>query len=86
MAKSGPIVVAFAAGIALLTGATLSVRGEVRAANERLASVASEEKPAAKIATADDAELAYCTPEFKQVLARVIHACGLSGTEGRCGC
>ena len=86
MAKSGPIVVAFLAGLGLLTGATLSVRGEVRRANERLVSGANEAKPEAKIATADDAELSYCTPEFKQVLARVIHACGLSGAEGRRGC
>ncbi len=86
MAKSGPIVVAFLAGIGLLTGVTLSVRGEVRAAGERLVAGASDEKSAPKIATADDSELSYCTPEFKQVLARVIHACGLGGTEGRRGC
>lgn len=86
MAKMGPIVVAALGGTGLLAGATLSVRAEVRAASERLVSGATEAKPAAKVATADDAELPYCTPEFKQVLARVIHACGLGGTEGRRGC
>lgn len=86
MAKQGPLVVAIVAGAGLITGATLSVRGEVKAANERLVTGATEEKPAAKVATADDAELPYCTPEFKQVLARVIHACGLSGSDGRRGC
>lgn len=86
MAKQGPIVVGSVVGFGMLLWATLSVRGEVRAANERLITGATEAKADAKIATADDAELPYCTPEFKQVLSRVIHACGLSGSDGRRGC
>jgi outer membrane protein OmpA-like peptidoglycan-associated protein len=42
------------------------------------------EKP--KVAVADHAEAAYCTPQFKQVLERVLHSCGLTGGEGRRGC
>jgi len=30
--------------------------------------------------------VAYCTPAFKEVLQRVINACGLVGTEQRRGC
>jgi outer membrane protein OmpA-like peptidoglycan-associated protein len=39
-----------------------------------------------KVAVADNAEAAYCTPQFKQVLERVLHSCGLAGEEGRRGC
>ena len=42
------------------------------------------EKP--QIAIADHAEVAYCTPQFKQVLQRVLHSCGLSDSTGRRGC
>src|SRR5215207_8534174 len=38
------------------------------------------------VAIAGHAEEKYCTPEFKGVLQRVIHACGLSGGESRRGC
>jgi hypothetical protein len=47
------------------------------------------EQPAAPppaAAVADHAEAAYCTPQFKQVLQRVLNACGLVGTQSRRGC
>jgi hypothetical protein len=34
------------------------------------------------VAIADHAELAYCTPQFKKVLERVLHSCGLGDTTG----
>src|SRR6185295_11046518 len=43
-----------------------------------------EAKP--KVAIAADAEAKYCTPAFKQVLERVLHACGLMGAKDRRGC
>ncbi len=85
MSTITPIAIAALVGGGLLAGATMSMRAEVYAASVRLKTGASEKKPAA-VATAEDAELAYCTPEFKTVLARVIHACGLAGAEGRRGC
>src|SRR6185369_7701670 len=39
-----------------------------------------------KAAVADHTEAAYCTPQFKQVLDRVLNACGLVGQEDRRGC
>lgn len=42
------------------------------------------EKP--KVAVAQQAEVAYCTPRFKEVLERVLHSCGLSSGESRRGC
>ena len=39
-----------------------------------------------QVAIADHAEVAYCTPQFKQVLQRVLHSCGLSDATGRRGC
>jgi outer membrane protein OmpA-like peptidoglycan-associated protein len=74
-----------AVGLALLLLATGSVGSMVHGAKERLehpqAAVASQ-----SVAVADDAEAAYCTPAFKQVLQRVLNACGLVGTEQRRGC
>jgi outer membrane protein OmpA-like peptidoglycan-associated protein len=72
-------------GLGLLAAATMSVRAEVRAASSRLEKgLTLAAKP--EVAVADDAEVGYCTADFKKVLARVIHACGLAGAEGRRGC
>jgi outer membrane protein OmpA-like peptidoglycan-associated protein len=71
-------------GAALLLGTTLVVRHEVAAAAERVTTGAPAAQTA--VATADDAEAPYCTPEFKAVLERVLHACGLAGARERRGC
>ena len=68
--------------VALLTIATVSVRVWVSAATDRLEHPG--EKP--KVAIADQAEVAYCTPRFKEVLERVLHSCGLAQDETRRGC
>jgi outer membrane protein OmpA-like peptidoglycan-associated protein len=73
-----------AVGIALLLVATLSVGAMVRGAKERLAHPNAPGSQA--VAVADDAEASYCTPAFKQVLQRVLNACGLVGSEQRRGC
>jgi outer membrane protein OmpA-like peptidoglycan-associated protein len=74
-----------AVGLAMLLGATVAVASMVSGAKERL--VHPEAVAAAQsVAVADDAEAAYCTPAFKQVLQRVLNACGLVGTEQRRGC
>jgi outer membrane protein OmpA-like peptidoglycan-associated protein len=70
-------------GVGLTLVASASVGAMVHGAKTRL------ERPkdsASAVAVADDAEVAYCTPAFKQVLQRVINACGLVGTEQRRGC
>ena len=69
----------------LLLGATLAIHGRVEAAAARLNTGATD-APKPKVAVANDAEAAYCTPAFKQVLERVIHACGLAGEDTRRGC
>jgi outer membrane protein OmpA-like peptidoglycan-associated protein len=38
------------------------------------------------IAVAQEAELGYCTADFKQVLERVLHSCGLADQSERRGC
>ncbi|GMV13341.1 MAG: hypothetical protein AMXMBFR56_15650 [Polyangiaceae bacterium] len=80
-------VIAPAAGaiVTLLTlgGLSLSVSAGVKSAGQRLTTPEAE-KP--KVATAEHAEVPYCTPRFKQVLERVLHSCGLSGGENRRGC
>jgi len=71
------------ATLALLAVVLHGVQVSVVSAGERLARPDVE---APKVAVADHAEVAYCTPRFKQVLERVLHSCGLTGTEGRRGC
>jgi outer membrane protein OmpA-like peptidoglycan-associated protein len=71
--------------VALLAGVTIAVRSSVASAGERLKAPELEaEKP--KVAVAGHAEVAYCTPRFKQVLERVLHSCGLATTDARRGC
>src|SRR5689334_11765471 len=72
-------------GILLAAGSALVVRSWTSSAGVRLTTPEAE-KP--KVAIADQAEVAYCTAQFKQVLERVLHSCGLAGEgEGdRRGC
>lgn len=78
-------IIGITAGCALLGGSAFQVHAEVRASAERLKTGAVlQEKPA--VAIANHAEAPYCTPKFKEVLARVIHACGLDGGDSRRGC
>jgi outer membrane protein OmpA-like peptidoglycan-associated protein len=85
--NSAPAVVAPTLG-ALLGGIVLvalliSIRSSVHAAGERLATP-EEDRP--KVAVADQAEAPYCTPQFKEVLERVLHSCGLVEGQSRRGC
>lgn len=80
----GPVAVALATGALLTLGILVRVHGAVADAKERLMTPETN-KPA--IAIADQSEVAYCTPRFKEVLERVLHSCGLvSGEGGRRGC
>jgi outer membrane protein OmpA-like peptidoglycan-associated protein len=71
-------------GLALLLIGTGAVASMVSGAKHRLTH--PDEAKSAAVAVADDAEASYCTPGFKQVLQRVLNACGLVGTEQRRGC
>lgn len=77
-------IVAVAVATALVLVVTGAVGAMVHGAKDRLEH--PEESAHAQVAVADDAEVAYCTPAFKEVLQRVINACGLVGTEQRRGC
>jgi len=70
-------------GAVLILGAALAVRLWVSGAAERLTTPEAE-KP--KVAVADQSEVSYCTPQFKQVLERVLHSCGLAEGDSRRGC
>jgi len=72
-----------AGGIVSLGAMALTVHATVRSASERLTTPAAEK---AKVAVAANAEEAYCTPRFKEVLERVLHSCGLAEGEARRGC
>jgi outer membrane protein OmpA-like peptidoglycan-associated protein len=82
--NAGPTVAGLVVGAALTLGMLIRVHGAVADAKDRLTSP-EVNKPA--IAIADQAEVGYCTPRFKEVLERVLHSCGLvSGASGRRGC
>jgi outer membrane protein OmpA-like peptidoglycan-associated protein len=70
-------------GVVFALGVALAVRLWVSGAAERLTTPEAE-KP--KVAVADQSEVAYCTPQFKQVLERVLHSCGLAEGDSRRGC
>ncbi len=78
-------IVGLVAGCALCAATAVAVESQVESAATRLRTgVAEKDKP--KVAIANDAEAGYCTPAFKTVLERVLHACGLVGAESRRGC
>ncbi len=76
-------LVALVVGVVLCAGSAVAVRSWTSSAAERLVTPEAE-KP--KVAVADQAEVAYCTVQFKQVLERVLHSCGLAEGEARRGC
>jgi outer membrane protein OmpA-like peptidoglycan-associated protein len=76
------VLIGVAAGVLMLLVTTLTVHATVHSARERLVAAAQP----SKIAVAANAEDAYCTPRFKEVLERVLHSCGLAEGEARRGC
>ena len=77
-------IIGLAAGCLLLAASAIGVESQVERAAVRLKTGATAEKP--KVAIANDADAPYCTPAFKTVLERVLHACGLVGADARRGC
>lgn len=67
----------------VLGGALLFVHRDVAEAADRLDKPPSQ---AEAIAVADHADAPYCTPQFREVLQRVVNACGLVGQQERRGC
>jgi len=82
--RGNALLVGGGIGLALLLAGSISVASMVHGAKERLDH--PDTAATSAVAVADDAEAPYCTPAFKQVLQRVLNACGLVGTEQRRGC
>ncbi|HKQ69662.1 MAG TPA: hypothetical protein VJT73_10005 [Polyangiaceae bacterium] len=76
------VVCGLAAAVVALGTLSLTVHATVSSAKDRL----TTPKSSAKVAVAANAEEAYCTPRFKEVLERVLHSCGLADGEARRGC
>jgi outer membrane protein OmpA-like peptidoglycan-associated protein len=76
-------VLAVGVGVLVLGGVTLGVRSAVANAERRLLRPEADHP---QVLVAAQAEVAYCTPRFKQVLERVLHSCGLVGGSSRRGC
>jgi outer membrane protein OmpA-like peptidoglycan-associated protein len=76
-------VLGIAIGALCLGALVLTVHSTVKAASQRLTTPSADK---GKVAVAANAEEAYCTPRFKEVLERVLHSCGLSEGEARRGC
>lgn len=85
-----PLIAALLSGAAFVGGTGLFVEQEVSASKERLehpeAAASAEVAEKDKVAVADHTDAPYCTPKFKEVLSRVVDACGLSGQDARRGC
>jgi outer membrane protein OmpA-like peptidoglycan-associated protein len=78
-------ILGLSVGCLLLAATAVGVEAQVEKAAERLKTGATDaDKP--KVAIANDADASYCTPAFKTVLERVLHACGLVGADARRGC
>jgi outer membrane protein OmpA-like peptidoglycan-associated protein len=78
-------IIGLVAGGALMAATAIGVETQVDKAAVRLRTGATDaDKP--KVAIANDADAPYCTPAFKTVLERVLHACGLMGADSRRGC
>lgn len=78
-------VIGLVAGLGLMAATAIGVETQVDKAATRLRTgVTDADKP--KVAIANDADAPYCTPAFKTVLERVLHACGLVGADARRGC
>jgi len=73
--------------LAILVALTAAVGSWVKAADSRLAAEMSSGKSDSEVAIASASDEAYCTPELKQILRRVLTSCGLvkDGQAGR-GC
>jgi outer membrane protein OmpA-like peptidoglycan-associated protein len=72
--------------VLLILPAALAVSwiGSAEARLEESEKLASDNPPA--VAVAQEANEAYCTPELKQILRRVLASCGLIGSSGGRGC
>ena len=82
--NTSPALIGMIVGVLLALAAAVAVWFWTASAAKRLV---TPEAPKPKVAIADQAEVAYCTPQFKTVLERVLHACGLAEGEGdRRGC
>jgi len=74
-------------GLIVAAAALLVVVGIVaNAVSSAKARLGTPGKKDQVVATAQESEVAYCTPGFKQVLERVLHSCGLSTETERRGC
>jgi outer membrane protein OmpA-like peptidoglycan-associated protein len=81
--KSGLLHGAVVSSVALVVALGL-IGSSVQSASQRLEARGSG--AGQKVATAQEAEVAYCTADFKTVLERVLHSCGLATSSERRGC
>lgn len=79
--------IAIVLGIVLWVLPAILVMTWVGSAEERLLASESASSPSPPaVAVAAEANQAYCTPELKQILRRVLASCGLLGAQGGRGC
>jgi len=79
-----PVLAGLGVFVSTLGVALIVVASSVGSAKTRLISPDAESRPL--VAIAQEAEVAYCTKDFKEVLERVLHSCGLSTGNERRGC
>jgi outer membrane protein OmpA-like peptidoglycan-associated protein len=79
-------IVALVSGVVLLVLTPVLVLTWMGAAEQRLVEAERGTSAAPAVAVAAEANQAYCTPELKQILRRVLASCGLLGGGGARGC
>lgn len=75
--------------VALTVASSIFVEREVEGAKVSISKIEAgvDTAPTAQaVAVADHTDAPYCTDKFREVLARVVDACGLSGQNARRGC
>jgi outer membrane protein OmpA-like peptidoglycan-associated protein len=83
--SAGALVAGLVVSLAALVITVGIVGASVGSAKRRLAESASGTDKS-QVAIAQEAEVEYCTKDFKTVLERVLHSCGLSTETDRRGC
>lgn len=78
-------VILIASAVVALALPALLVKAWMGNASERLVEAEATAKPA-QVAVAAEANEAYCTPELKKILRRVLTSCGLLQAAGGRGC
>jgi outer membrane protein OmpA-like peptidoglycan-associated protein len=79
-------IVALVLGLTVPTALTLTWVGSAKDRLHEMTAAPGADGAEASVAVAAAADEAYCTPQLKRILRRVLHSCGLLGSGATRGC